>query len=180
MDKKKIAFLATGTIAVLLLVAFLMSSTGVLMSKEDRAMRGVNDKNIEIVDEGVTHATSEDASLQGQKANDGNAEEKESDSGALTSDGGSNENESTESSGGSEGGNGSSSGGGSSAPGGVTYADYIAMTPAQQQAYFESFSSLDAYTKWYNDAKAEYEANNESIEIEGGNVNLGDIVNGNK
>ena len=60
----------------------------------------------------------------------------------------------------------------------VTYEDYNNMTPAQQVEFFNTFESMEAFVKWYNEAKAAYDAEHGAIEIGGnGSVDLGDIVN---
>ena len=60
----------------------------------------------------------------------------------------------------------------------VSYEEYNAMTPEEQVEYFNKFPSMEAFVKWYNEAKAEYEEENGAIEIGGdGSVDLGDIVN---
>ena len=58
----------------------------------------------------------------------------------------------------------------------MTYEKYISMSPEDQQAYFESYSSPDAFFKWFNAAKAEYDKNNDAIEVEGGNIDIGDYM----
>ena len=55
------------------------------------------------------------------------------------------------------------------------YAAYLRMSPAEQQAFFESFDSPDAFFNWYNTAKAAYDASEHYIDISGGNVNLGEL-----
>ena len=60
----------------------------------------------------------------------------------------------------------------------VDYERFQAMTPAQQQAYMESFDSMDAFFDWYEKAKAEYEAANPPIYIEDGSIDLDDVLGG--
>ena len=61
----------------------------------------------------------------------------------------------------------------------LTYEEYLALTPAEQQLYFLSFPSPADYIAWYNSAKAAYEAQKDDLVIEGdGNVNIGDIIGG--
>lgn len=63
----------------------------------------------------------------------------------------------------------------------VTYEEYIAMTGAEQKAFYNSFDSKDDYFKWYNAAKKAYDNDENNIIIGGdGSVDLGDILNGNK
>lgn len=65
---------------------------------------------------------------------------------------------------------------GGSDPADVTYEEYLAMSPYEQQAHYESFPSLDAYIAWHNAALAEYEENQSSIEVTGG-IDIGDFMN---
>lgn len=58
-----------------------------------------------------------------------------------------------------------------------SYEDYINMTPQQQTSFIKSFSSLGEFTDWYNDAKSEYDENNDRIDIGDGTIDLGDIFN---
>ncbi|MBE7056437.1 MAG: hypothetical protein E7388_03220 [Ruminococcaceae bacterium] len=62
----------------------------------------------------------------------------------------------------------------------LDYATYKAMKPSEQQAYMESFNDMDAFFEWYNAAKDKYEKENPSIEVDGGVIDLEDIVNGKK
>ena len=63
----------------------------------------------------------------------------------------------------------------------VTYEEYLAMTGAEQEAFYHSFDSSNDYFKWYKDAKKVYDNDGNNIVIGGDNsVNLGDILNGNK
>lgn len=52
------------------------------------------------------------------------------------------------------------------------YEEYLAMSPEEQQAFFESFDSVDAYFAWLNAAKAEYEEKQNASDLEGGSVDL--------
>ncbi len=61
-----------------------------------------------------------------------------------------------------------------------TYEEYHAMTAETQKAFFEKFESVEAFFDWYKDAKAKYEKENAAIEIGGGEINLGDVMNGKK
>lgn len=60
------------------------------------------------------------------------------------------------------------------------YEKFHDMSAAEQQAYVESFKDMDAFFDWYNQAKADYEAANPSIEVGDGKVDMGDIINGKK
>jgi hypothetical protein len=52
------------------------------------------------------------------------------------------------------------------------------MSPAEQQAYVESFDSIDQFFDWYNTAKAEYEAANPPIDVGDGVIDMEDIIGG--
>lgn len=58
----------------------------------------------------------------------------------------------------------------------VSYEEYNSMTPEAQVAYYNQFSSMEAFVKWYNEAKAAYDAEHGSIEVGDGNIDLGDLV----
>lgn len=53
---------------------------------------------------------------------------------------------------------------------------YNAMSGAQQQEYMESFASIEAFFAWYNNAKAEHEALNPPVIIDGSSVDAEDLV----
>lgn len=61
-------------------------------------------------------------------------------------------------------------------PASMDYAKFQAMSPAEQQAFVESFESIDAFFEWYNAAKEAYEAANPPIDIGSGNIDLDDII----
>ena len=69
---------------------------------------------------------------------------------------------------------GTSSDNGSVPSGKMTYEKYLAMSPEKQEAYFETFDDPDDFIKWYNAAKAEYDATHEGEEVEGGGIDIGD------
>lgn len=75
-------------------------------------------------------------------------------------------------------GNGSSDKAPSKVPaaGKSTYEQYMAMTPEQQQKYFESFDSEKDFFDWYRKAKAEYDKKNDKNEISGGSIDIGDYM----
>ena len=54
------------------------------------------------------------------------------------------------------------------------YERYNAMSGEEQQAYMESFGSVEAFVSWYNSAREEYESGR--IEIDGSEINAGDLV----
>ena len=57
------------------------------------------------------------------------------------------------------------------APGEMTYEAYIALSGEEQFAYYKTFESATAFNTWYNNAKAEWEAKQDS-EITDGNITL--------
>jgi len=59
----------------------------------------------------------------------------------------------------------------------MTYAEFIAMSPYDQQAYFESFENMQDYFDWYNNALAEYEKEQNKQEADGP-IDIGEIING--
>ena len=54
------------------------------------------------------------------------------------------------------------------------YELYNAMSGEEQQAFMESFGSVEAFMSWYNSAREEYESGR--IEIDGSEINAGDLV----
>lgn len=61
----------------------------------------------------------------------------------------------------------------------LTYEAYHALSGEKQQEYFNSFSSVEAFFAWYNEAKAIYEEEQGRVEISGSDINIGDIVGDN-
>jgi len=57
-----------------------------------------------------------------------------------------------------------------------TYEQYMSMTPEEQQKYFESFESEQAFFDWYRKAKEEYDKNYKGNEIDGGSIDIGDYM----
>lgn len=65
------------------------------------------------------------------------------------------------------------------APTDYTYEEYEAMTGEEQQKLLSRFDSMADFFTWLNAAKAEYEANQDIIEIGGdGTIDLGDLIGG--
>lgn len=69
----------------------------------------------------------------------------------------------------------------------LTYEEYLKLTPAQQQAYYESFPSAEAYMQWFNQATADYDQSNnnsqEGTQPDGSNEETkptegGDVLDG--
>ena len=60
-----------------------------------------------------------------------------------------------------------------SAPAKLTYEEYEDMTAAQQREFMMSFADVEDFFDWYNQAKAEYEAQHPDIEIGDGKVEIG-------
>lgn len=61
-------------------------------------------------------------------------------------------------------------------PASLSYEEYLAMSPYEQQAHYEMFPNLESYIAWHNAALAEYEENQSSIEVTGG-IDIGDFMN---
>ena len=66
-----------------------------------------------------------------------------------------------------------------SEPASTSFEQYNAMSPEEQYAFFCTFSSMEDFVAWYNNAKAEYEAAHPGIDIGDGNIDIGDIIGGN-
>lgn len=58
----------------------------------------------------------------------------------------------------------------------LSYEEYMALSPAEQQSYYETFPSLEDYIAWHNAALAEYEANQDTV-VATGPVDIGDYMN---
>ena len=52
------------------------------------------------------------------------------------------------------------------------YERYIAMSPAEQAAFYATFPSPEAFTAWYHNAMAEYENQKNSVDVGDGVVDL--------
>lgn len=55
----------------------------------------------------------------------------------------------------------------------MTYEKYNSMSAGEQMAFFNSFESPEAFTAWYQNAKAEYESQKNSVDVNGGIADLG-------
>lgn len=58
----------------------------------------------------------------------------------------------------------------------LTYKEYLAMTPTEQKAYYDSYENFKDFVAWHNAAKAEYDAENGSVEIQDGKIDISDII----
>lgn len=58
------------------------------------------------------------------------------------------------------------------------YEQFQNMSPEQQQAYMESFESIEAFFEWLNEAKEAYEKANPPIEVGSGTIDIGAIIEG--
>lgn len=58
----------------------------------------------------------------------------------------------------------------------MDYEKFHNMSARKQQAFMESFDSLDQFFAWYNQAKAAYEAANPPIDVGDGNIDMGDLI----
>lgn len=120
-------------------------------------------------------SSSASSSESGSSSANSNSSSGNSSSGGSISGGNTNSGSSSSGSSSSSSSSGSSSGGVTA--GSLSYEEYIAMSGEEQQKYFESFESVEAFFEWYNAAKAEYEANREEIEVDG-EIDLGDYIGG--
>lgn len=59
------------------------------------------------------------------------------------------------------------------------YEKYHAMSPSEQQAFMESFESIDAFFVWYENAKAAHDAAKPPIDVGDGSIDLDNIAGGN-
>lgn len=59
------------------------------------------------------------------------------------------------------------------------YEKYLAMSASQQEKFIKSFDSVVDFVNWYNDALDEYQKLHPDIEIDGGEIDLGDVFGGN-
>lgn len=60
----------------------------------------------------------------------------------------------------------------------LTFAEFLAMSPADQQAYMESYENITDFLEWYRMAEEQYKAEQPNIEIGGnGDINIGDYIN---
>ena len=59
----------------------------------------------------------------------------------------------------------------------LTFAEYLAMSEDEQVAFFNTFSSIDAFKEWYNAAKDEYDKNSTNPGVSG-SVSEGDKLPG--
>lgn len=59
------------------------------------------------------------------------------------------------------------------------YEKYMAMSPEDQQKYYNSFPSVEAFFEWLQKAKAEYEAGLDYVEIGKGPIDIEEIINSN-
>ena len=58
----------------------------------------------------------------------------------------------------------------------IDYETFVAMDPALQRAYMESFESMEAFFEWYNAAKEAYEQAHPSIDVGDGVIDLEDLI----
>lgn len=56
------------------------------------------------------------------------------------------------------------------------YDAYLAMSAADQETYMNSFSSVMEFIAWSKTALNEHEEHKEKIEVEGGDLNIGDFI----
>ena len=56
------------------------------------------------------------------------------------------------------------------------YEKYLAMSATQQEKFIKSFDSVVDFVNWYNDALAEFERLHPDIEINDGEIDIGDLL----
>lgn len=56
------------------------------------------------------------------------------------------------------------------------YDKYLSMSPAEQEAYMRTFSNPLEFIQWSQDAEAEHKAHDDTIVVEGGDLNIGDFM----
>ena len=61
----------------------------------------------------------------------------------------------------------------------MDYETYLGLTGEEQETIFKTFENPQDFFNWFNKIKEEYNENNQDIIIDGGNINLDDII-GNK
>ena len=57
----------------------------------------------------------------------------------------------------------------------IDYETFVALDPAVQREYMQSFESMDAFFEWYNAAKEAYEQAHPSIDVGDGVIDLEDL-----
>ena len=59
----------------------------------------------------------------------------------------------------------------------LTFAEFLEMTPAEQQAYMESYDDIMDFLEWYRKAEEKYKAEQPNVEIGGnGDIDIGDYI----
>lgn len=64
-------------------------------------------------------------------------------------------------------------------PAASAYLWYASLSAEEQQKYYESFASPEAFFAWFNAAKAEYEASKDYMDSDNPNADMGEILGGN-
>lgn len=60
----------------------------------------------------------------------------------------------------------------------LTFAEFLEMSPAEQQAYMESYENITDFLEWYRKAEEKYNSKKTDIEIGGdGEIDIGDYIN---
>ena len=57
----------------------------------------------------------------------------------------------------------------------ITYEEYNSLSGEEQEAYFNTFPSIESFFEWYNAARDEYEKNNPTIEIGDDTIDIGNF-----
>lgn len=59
---------------------------------------------------------------------------------------------------------------------GCEYERYLSMSAADQQAYMNSFSSIEDFISWSKSAASAHDGHNSGVTVEGGDLNVGDFI----
>ena len=57
----------------------------------------------------------------------------------------------------------------------ITYEEYNSLSGEEQEAYFNTFPTIESFFEWYNSARDEYEKNNPAIEIGDDTIDIGNF-----
>lgn len=59
----------------------------------------------------------------------------------------------------------------------LTFAEFLNMTPAEQQAYMDSYEDITDFLEWYRTAEEQYQAEQSDEVIEGdGTIDIGEYI----
>jgi hypothetical protein len=58
----------------------------------------------------------------------------------------------------------------------LMFAEFLEMSPSEQQAYMESYEDVMDFLEWYRNAEEEYKAEQPNYEIGDGDINIEDYI----